>query len=195
MQLALVDNVLSPTLDGKAAGQRQKLSSFRLRFHPAHVICQTQEFYQFATTRLSPGGLLVTQSGAAAVHLKDECFTVIHKTLQSVFKHVAASVADIPSFGCCWGFNLASDSEGLNTDVRNAMSLLSNFFAHIQRLDGHFERRLLGDIRAYEGQIESYPWSCNDVVRQSCGLRFLMLHFLPIFVFKAARFPRRLWLY
>lgn len=76
-----------------------------------------QEFYKFATTRLSPGGVLVTQSGAAAVHLKDECFTVIHKTLKSVFKHVSMSVADVPSFGCCWGFNLASDSETFTTEV------------------------------------------------------------------------------
>lgn len=78
-----------------------------------------QEFYKFATTRLSPGGVLVTQSGAAAVHLKDECFTVIHKTLKSVFEHVSMSVADVPSFGCCWGFNLASDSEFFSKEVRN----------------------------------------------------------------------------
>ena len=76
-----------------------------------------QEFYEFATTRLSPGGVLVTQSGAAAVHLKDECFTVIHKTLKSVFEHVSMSLADVPSFGCCWGFNLASDSSSFATEV------------------------------------------------------------------------------
>lgn len=76
-----------------------------------------QEFYKFATTRLSPGGVLVTQSGAAAVHLKDECFTVIHKTLKSVFEHVNMSVADVPSFGCCWGFNLASNSSYFSTEV------------------------------------------------------------------------------
>lgn len=60
----------------------------------------------------------MTQSGAAAVHVKEECFTVIHKTLLSVFKSVASSVADIPSFGCCWGFNMASDSESFDVEVR-----------------------------------------------------------------------------
>lgn len=55
----------------------------------------------------------MTQSGAASVHLKHECFTVIHKTLKSVFENVAYMVADIPSFGCNWGFNLASDGDEL----------------------------------------------------------------------------------
>lgn len=61
--------------------------------------------------------MLVTQSGAAAMHLKDECFTVIHKTLKSVFDHVSMSVADVPSFGCCWGFNLASNSSVFVAEV------------------------------------------------------------------------------
>lgn len=86
-----------------------------------------QEFYKFATTKLSPGGVLVTQSGAAAVHLKDECFTVIHKTLKSVFEHVSMSVADVPSFGCCWGFNLASDSPSFSAEV-GGVSLFCAFF-------------------------------------------------------------------
>lgn len=96
---------------------------------------RSQEFYKFATTRLTPGGLLVTQSGAAAVHLKDECFTVIHKTLKTAFKNVVMSVADVPSFGCCWGFNLASNSDTLNTDVRPVGSgpgVRVSFFLYIR---------------------------------------------------------------
>lgn len=85
---------------------------------PAPRPPRLQEFYEFATKKLTPGGVLVTQSGAAAVHLKDECFTVIHKTLKSVFAHVTMSIADVPSFGCCWGFNLATDSEAFNAKVR-----------------------------------------------------------------------------
>ncbi|CAM9461595.1 unnamed protein product [Ectocarpus sp. 8 AP-2014] len=104
---------------------------------------KTQEFYKFATTRLSPGGVLVTQSGAAAVHLKDECFTVIHKTLQSVFQHVSMSVADVPSFGCCWGFNLASDSSTFNTEEYRRKEVAAT--------DSDIEARITGTLRFYDG--------------------------------------------
>ncbi|CAM9426523.1 unnamed protein product [Ascophyllum nodosum] len=109
---------------------------------PGYVL-YTQDFYEFAITRLSPGGVLVTQSGAAGVHLKEECFTVIHKTLASVFKTVAGSVADIPSFGCCWGFNLATDSESFN--VKD----------HLRRnpdtTDEMISSRIEGELRFYDG--------------------------------------------
>ncbi|CAM9558877.1 unnamed protein product [Ectocarpus sp. 6 AP-2014] len=101
------------------------------------------EFYKFATTRLSPGGVLVTQSGAAAVHLKDECFTVIHKTLKSVFQHVSMSVADVPSFGCCWGFNLASDSSTFNTEEYRRKEVAAT--------DSDIEARITGTLRFYDG--------------------------------------------
>lgn len=49
--------------------------------------------------------------------MKTECFTVIHKTLKSVFKEVAMMAADIPSFGCNWGFNMAVDTGGVDLSV------------------------------------------------------------------------------
>jgi hypothetical protein len=54
------------------------------------------------------GGVLVTQSGPCAIYnAKEECFTVINSTLRSAFNCVVPFSVDVPSFGCCWGFNMA----------------------------------------------------------------------------------------
>ncbi|CAM9692770.1 unnamed protein product, partial [Hapterophycus canaliculatus] len=99
--------------------------------------------YKFATKKLTAGGVLVTQSGAAAVHLKHECFTVIHKTLKSVFAHVTMSVADVPSFGCCWGFNLATDSEAFKAEDYRRKEPAAT--------DADIEGRITGQLRFYDG--------------------------------------------
>lgn len=68
----------------------------------------TQEFYEFCKTRLNDGGVLVTQSGPCAIYnAKEECFTVINRTLRAAFNCVVPMAVDVPSFGCVWGFNLA----------------------------------------------------------------------------------------
>lgn len=63
------------------------------------IALYTQEFYQFAITKLNPGGMLVTQSGPGATFNADECGSVIHKTLRSAFDFCAVYSSDIPSFG------------------------------------------------------------------------------------------------
>jgi len=67
----------------------------------------TREFYDLVAKKLTPGGVVVTQSGPAGLCNYDECFTAIHNTLKSSFDHVAAFATAIPSFGSDWGFNLA----------------------------------------------------------------------------------------
>ncbi|CAM9563460.1 unnamed protein product [Choristocarpus tenellus] len=109
---------------------------------PGYVL-YTQEFYSFAMTKLAPGGVLVTQSGAAAVHMKDECFTVINNTLKSVFQHVVPSIADIPSFGSPWAFNMASNSEEFSAEVIRRKD--------IDAVDADIEARISGDLRFYDG--------------------------------------------
>ena len=74
---------------------------------PAYKL-YTQEFYRFLKSRLKKNGVVVTQSGPGAVYnAKEECFTVIHNTLKSVFHDVVPYTTDVPSFGCNWGFNMA----------------------------------------------------------------------------------------
>lgn len=71
------------------------------------IILYTKEFYQFVKEeRMNPGGVLVTQSGSSGLLYYHECFTVINKTLSSVFSDVLPYSVEIPSFGSSWGFNL-----------------------------------------------------------------------------------------
>ncbi|CAM9882645.1 unnamed protein product, partial [Phaeothamnion confervicola] len=83
---------------------------------PGYVL-YTQEFYAYAATKLSKGGVLCTQSGPGALHTYNECFSVIHSTLRASFQHVAPFTVDIPSFGCVWAFNLAFNSNGDGDDA------------------------------------------------------------------------------
>lgn len=58
-------------------------------------------------TKLSPGGVFVTQSTAAGLLFYNECFTVITQTLRSAFDTVESYSVEIPSFATEWGFNTA----------------------------------------------------------------------------------------
>ena len=63
----------------------------------------TQDFYRdIVKSKLSPGGIFVTQSGPAGVLSSTEVFTAIHKTLQSVFPAVVPYAQHIPSYNDAW---------------------------------------------------------------------------------------------
>ena len=68
----------------------------------ASIVLYTKEFYDFAVTKLNPGGVLVTQSGPGSIFNITECNSVIYKTLKSVFTNVLNYACDIPSFGASW---------------------------------------------------------------------------------------------
>jgi predicted membrane-bound spermidine synthase len=76
------------------------------------ICLYTEEFYKFAATRLSPGGVLVTQSGPGGMANAHECFSTIHQTLRTAFDVVVPYTADVASFGSNWGFNLAFNMPG-----------------------------------------------------------------------------------
>lgn len=67
----------------------------------------TKEFYTYAKNVLSNEGCLVTQ--ATSPHFSLDCFTIIHNTLEQVFKHARAYSASVRSYGGLWGFAIASD--------------------------------------------------------------------------------------
>ena len=76
------------------------------------ICLYTEEFYKFAATRLSPGGVLVTQSSPGGICNSHECFSTIYQTLRTAFDVVVPYTADVPSFGSNWGFNLAFNLPG-----------------------------------------------------------------------------------
>ncbi|TMW67038.1 hypothetical protein Poli38472_012154 [Pythium oligandrum] len=77
---------------------------------PGYVL-YTEEFYKYAVTKLNKGGYFVTQSGPGALYNWDECFSAIYSTLKTAFNTVLPYSVDIPSFGCVWAFNMATNTE------------------------------------------------------------------------------------
>ena len=72
------------------------------------ALLYTQEFYELAKSRLTPGGFLSLQ--AEAMDITDHItFVSIIKTLKQVFRSVIPYGVTIPFFGSSWGFALASD--------------------------------------------------------------------------------------
>ena len=69
----------------------------------------SREFYEIIRTRLSAGGVVVTQS--TSPYFARPAFWCINKTLEAVFPVVLPYSANVPSFGQ-WGFNLAIKNPG-----------------------------------------------------------------------------------
>lgn len=108
----------------------------------------TKEFYSFvAKEKLNPGGILVTQSGPGAhYNIKSECMSVIHNTLKQAFSTVVPFNANVPSFGCPWGFNLATNDSSVSARKVLDMS--------VEIIDAKIESRLKGgaaSLRYYDG--------------------------------------------
>jgi spermidine synthase len=120
---------------------------------PGYVL-YTQEFYNFVTSRMNPGGILVTQSGPGSVMNIHECCTVIHNTLRSTFTHVVPYTADVPSFGCNWAFNMAFNDDAAVAQAAAAAGVPPQSFILTQavaEVDATIEARITGDLRFMDG--------------------------------------------
>lgn len=70
----------------------------------------TEEYYRIVSDRLTPEGLVATQSGPAGLLSLHECFTTIHNTLAGIFKSAVPWQVHVPAFQTLWGFNVASNA-------------------------------------------------------------------------------------
>ena len=112
----------------------------------------TQEFYRIASSRLNPGGVLVTQAGPAGLLNYAECFTSIVRTLSTVFEQVYPYTVYVPSFVSLWGFAVAlTDSEPRDFGPKEVDSLIS--------------RRLPKPLRFYDGITHRHMFSLPSYVR------------------------------
>jgi len=68
----------------------------------------SREFYQMIKKRMSPGGVLVTQSSSPFYTRRT--FWCIEQTLDAVFEHTLSYHTALPSFGI-WGYNMARNQE------------------------------------------------------------------------------------
>eukprot|EP01134_Creolimax_fragrantissima_P002256 CFRG2256T1 len=87
-----------------------------LEYGPCYTL-YSKEFYDMCYKKLSPGGVLVTQSGPASLLVARDVFTPVFNTLKaSSFENAYCYSTHIPSFCHQWGFNMAtkkdSSSEG-----------------------------------------------------------------------------------
>ena len=98
----------------------------------------TKEFYQIASERLNPGGVLVTQAGPTGLLNYSECFTPVVRTLATVVPRVTPYTAYVPSFITPWGFALA------HTDVDFSPP-------RSEDVGRRLAERLPGPLRYYDG--------------------------------------------
>lgn len=69
----------------------------------------TREFYELASSRLSPDGTIAVQAESTDLGVHEGHLSIV-QTLRGVFPHVAPFRVHVPSFGESWGFVLASKS-------------------------------------------------------------------------------------
>lgn len=81
----------------------------------------TQEFYRTCMDKLTPHGILVTQSGPCDFTTCKDVFTPVNATLRSVFPHVFSYGVYIPSFGHEWGFALVPPHQFESSDHPNVL--------------------------------------------------------------------------
>jgi spermidine synthase len=81
----------------------------------------------------------------------EECFTIIHRTLASVFRHTTSCQAHVPAFQTLWGFNLASDAP---------LPRLTP--AQVDRLAG---QRITHPLRFYDGETHSNMFALPKFLR------------------------------
>lgn len=119
---------------------------------PAYKL-YTQEFYRMARAKLNPSGLLVTQSGPASPLNHTEAFTVIRKTLDSVFPRTYAYTAYVPSFMNPWGFTLAA------LDANTSLPAPGE-------IDRRIAERITRPLRFLDGETAQSLFSLPSYLRQ-----------------------------
>ena len=102
----------------------------------------SKEFYTMIRKRMSPEGIIVTQSSSP--FFTHKTFWSIEKTLDAVFEDTLSYHVTIPSFGI-WGFNIARMNQGIPEDFKfgvetkfmdaSTMQAAMIFGKDIQKLD------------------------------------------------------------
>jgi spermidine synthase len=115
----------------------------------------TKEFYETVKRRMTPGGVLITQSGYCDESLP-AMFSPVHHTLKSVFANVSPIACYIPSFCCTYGFNIASDNES----IRRLGSLSA------EEVDASISSRIAGPMVHYDGITHRNISSLSRQIRQ-----------------------------
>jgi thermospermine synthase len=107
----------------------------------------TQTFYEMAKTKLSPNGILITQSGGAGPVLSSAVFSPVNYTLRQVFSKVRPYIQAVFSFAEDWAWNICfndptADILSVNSDEEFDKLLSSRLTEELTFLDWETFRRL-----------------------------------------------------
>lgn len=121
---------------------------------PAQML-YTREFYQLVKDKLTPGGIMVVQSGQSGwINLKN--FFAINGTLKSIFKYVRPYQVYVPSFVDLWGFHVVSDQ----VDAGRLSP---------REINSRIAERVSGSLRTYDGIAHQGMLSLPKRLRQKLG--------------------------
>eukprot|EP01100_Stratorugosa_tubuloviscum_P003649 TRINITY_DN188_c0_g1_i1.p1 TRINITY_DN188_c0_g1~~TRINITY_DN188_c0_g1_i1.p1 ORF type:complete len:326 (+),score=140.13 TRINITY_DN188_c0_g1_i1:1232-2209(+) len=102
---------------------------------PAYLL-YTQKFFHLLKSKLSPNGILVTQSGPGSINTMHEVFCPVFKTLSTVFPVVSPYTVYVPSFFDFNSFIIALNSNEIQYDPRHKTSIIINELIESKIKDG-----------------------------------------------------------
>lgn len=124
-----------------------------VRGGPAALI-YTREFFESLKNLLTGNGIFVTQ-GIEISYDASDLHSVLHKTLESVYKTTESYCEYIPSFTSMWGFLICSQSD------RKASQLSS------ESINDAARKLLISDLKYYDGTTHQRIFSLPKFVRES----------------------------
>lgn len=117
----------------------------------------TTEFYSFLQTKMNPGAVFVTQSGASGIKAHTMVFSPIHRTLKNVWTNVYAYNQAVYSFMDEWGWNLALTDENAPIPARLTPA----------EVDALIESRINGELKFLDGISWTGIWALSKEHRKT----------------------------
>jgi thermospermine synthase len=123
----------------------------------------TKEFYDMCKTKLTPGGILVTQSGQAGIKRHHIVWSAIHSTLKASFPRVLPYNQAVYSFMDEWGWNLAlSDA--------NSPHKLS-----VEEVDKRIKDRIKGELKFLDGESWQGLFATSKMHRKTLAAETIVM--------------------
>jgi len=121
---------------------------------PCYQLYST-EFYTMLMGKLNPGGIFVTQSGAAGIKMMEAVFTPVHSTVRHVFPRARAYNQAVYSFMDEWGWNMGF------TDPAMADNLAP------EEVDRRIAERITGELKFLDGEAYIGLFSLTKLHRKT----------------------------
>lgn len=125
----------------------------------------TTEFYSMLKTKLTDGGIVVTQSGQSGIKQHHLVFSPINRTLKDVFPHVVPYTQAIYSFLDEWGWNLAFSKEGFEEPSK----------LQTEKVDQLIAERINGELKFLDGVSWHGIWSLSKMHRKTLAAETIVM--------------------